>query len=118
MQRVMLKSKIHGVTVTDKQLHYAGSITLDENLLRAADMLAGEQVQVLNLNSGIRFVTYTIIAPAGSGTVMLNGPAARLGEIGDTVLILSYGSYDDTEARQLEPIIVHVTEQNQPQRGT
>ena len=110
----MLKSKIHGAVVTDKPLRYNGSITLDENLLRMADMLPGEQVQVLNLNNGIRFLTYTIVAPAGSGTVMLNGPAARLGEVGDTVLVLSYGIYDDAEARQREPIIVHVGQHNEP----
>jgi aspartate 1-decarboxylase len=116
MQRFMLKSKIHGAVITDKQLQYAGSITLDENLLKAANMLPGEQVQVLNLNNGMRFLTYTIVAPAGSGTVMLNGPAARLGEVGDTVLVLSYGIYDDSEAGQLEPIIVRVGERNQPMK--
>ena len=110
----MLKSKIHGAVITDKQLQYAGSITLDENLLRAANMLPGEQVQVLNLNNGMRFVTYTIVAPPGSGTVMLNGPAARLGEVGDTVLVLSYGIYDDAEARQLDPVIVRIGEGNRP----
>lgn len=117
MQRFMLKSKIHGAIITDKQLLYEGSITLDEKLLQAAEMLPGEQVQVLNLNNGMRFLTYTIGAPAGSGTVMLNGPAARLGEIGDTVLILSYGIYSDSEAGQLEPRIVLVTEQNQPRNS-
>ena len=118
MQRVMLKSKIHGATVTDKQLHYAGSITLDENLLCAADMLAGEQVHVLNLKNGLRFITYTIAATAGSGTVMLNGPAARLGEVGDTVIVLSYGVYDDAEASALVPLIVRIVERNQPQNST
>ena len=116
MQRIMLKSKIQGAVVTDKQLRYNGSITLDENLLRMADMLPGEQVQVLNLNNGMRFLTYTIVAPAGSGTVMLNGPAARLGEVGDTVLVLSYGIYDDAEAAHLEPIIIRVGERNQPMK--
>lgn len=116
MQRIMLKSKIHGAVVTDKQLRYDGSITLDENLLKAANMLPAEQVQVLNLNNGMRFVTYTIVAPPGSGIVMLNGPAARLGEIGDTVLVLSYGIYDDAEASQREPIIVHVGARNQPEK--
>lgn len=114
MQRVMLKSKIHGVTVTDTQLYYAGSITLDENLLLAADLLPNEQVQILNLNTGDRLMTYTIVAPAGSGTVMLNGPAARKGETGDTVLVLSYASYDDVAAQTLTPVVVHVDENNQP----
>ena len=118
MQRIMLKSKIHGAVVTDKQLQYGGSITLDEDLLKAADMLPGEQVHVLNLNNGMRFVTYTIVASPGSGMVMLNGPAARLGEIGDTVLILSYGIYDDPEANHREPIIVHVGQRNQPTTDT
>lgn len=116
MQRIMLKSKIHAAVVTDKQLEYAGSITLDKNLLNAANMLPGEQVQVLNLNNGMRLLTYTIVAPAGSGTVMLNGPAARLGEVGDTVLVLSYGIYDDAEAAHLEPIIIRVGERNQPMK--
>ena len=116
MLRLMLKSKIHGAVVTDKQLRYDGSITLDENLLKATNMLPGEQVQVLNLNNGMRFLTYTIVAPAGSGTVMLNGPAARLGEVGDTVLVLSYGIYDDAEAAHLEPIIIRVGERNQPMK--
>lgn len=114
MQRIMLKSKIHRAVVTEKQLYYGGSITLDENLLRAADMLPNEQVQVLNLNSGSRFLTYTIKASAGSGTVMLNGPAARRGEIGDQVLVLSYASYDNTEAQEVAPTVIYVDENNQP----
>ena len=114
MHRIMLKSKIHRAVVTEKQLYYDGSITLDENLLRAADMLPNEQVQVLNLNNGNRFVTYAIKAPAGSGMVMLNGPAARLGEVEDTVLVLSYGWYDDTESQGVEPKVIYVDENNQP----
>lgn len=114
MQRRMLRAKIHGAVITDKQLHYDGSITLDENLLRAADILPGEEVQVLNRNNGLRFTTYTIVAPAGSGTVMLNGPAARLGEIGDTVIVLAYAACDDAEARALTPRIVRIGENNQP----
>ena len=114
MQRTMLKSKVHGAIVTDKQLHYDGSISMDSNLLEAADMLSGEQVQVLNLNNGHRFITYTIEAPAGSGTVMLNGPAARLGEVGDTVIIISYGICEDCEASRIKPVVVYVGENNQP----
>lgn len=114
MQRVMLKSKIHGATLTGKQLDYAGSITLDNALLCAADILPGEQVQVLNLNNGRRFLTYAIEAPADSGTVMLNGPAARLGEVGDPVFVLSYGRYEDAEARDAKPLVVRVNGHNQP----
>ena len=113
MQRIMLKSKIHRTTITGKQIEYEGSISLDADLLDSADILPGEQVHVLNLNNGSRFVTYTISAPHGSGTVMLNGPAARLGEIGDQVIILSYAPYDETSARELKARVVTVDEHNQ-----
>ena len=86
----MLKSKIHRATLTGTKLDYEGSITFDENLLEKADILLGEQVHVLNINNGERFITYTIAAPRGSGTVFLNGPAARRGEVGDKIIILSY----------------------------
>jgi len=112
MQRLMLKSKIHGVTITDKQLHYKGSITLDKNLLKAANILPGEQVHVLNLNTGVRFITYAISARAGSGAVVLNGPAARLGEIGDKIIVLSYCQCENDEARKIKPAIVHVDDKN------
>src|SRR5210317_411277 len=90
VQRFMLKSKIHRATLTGTELDYEGSIAIDRNLLDAADMLPGEQVQVLNLNTGSRLITYVIEAPAGSGTVLLNGPAARLGAPGDRVIVLTY----------------------------
>ncbi len=112
--RVMLRSKIHRATLTGKELDYEGSIALDRRLMDAADLLAGEQVHVLNVNTGSRLVTYVIEAPAGSGTVMLNGPAARLGEVGDIVVILAYGHYEDTAARQLKARIVHVDAKNAP----
>ena len=112
MQRLMLKSKIHGATITDKQLHYRGSITLDKNLLKAANILPGEQVHVLNLNTGTRFITYAISARAGSGAVVLNGPAARLGEIGDKIIVLSYCQCEDDEARKIKPTIVNVDDKN------
>jgi len=112
MQRLMLKSKIHGATITDKQLHYKGSITLDKHLLKAANILPGEQVHVLNLNTGDRSITYAIVAPAGSGTVVLNGPAARLGEIGDKIIVLSYCQCENDEARKIKPAIVHVDDKN------
>jgi len=112
--RIMLRSKIHRATLTGKELDYEGSIALDRRLMDAADLLPGEQVHVLNVNSGSRLVTYVIEAPAGSGTVMLNGPAARLGEVGDVVVILAYGHYADPAARRLKPRIVFVDASNAP----
>lgn len=114
MQSILLKSKIHGATLTGKELQYEGSIALDWNLITAAHLLPGEQVHVLNLNTGARLVTYVIEASAGSGTVMLNGPAARLGEPGDTVIILSYGLASEAEAKRFKPVIVRVDTQNRP----
>ena len=108
MQRVMLKSKIHRATLTATDLHYQGSISIDKNLLEAADILPGEQVHVLNVNNGNRLVTYTIEAPAGSGTMMLNGPAARCGMPGDIVVVITYAIFDDLEAWQHRPTIVLV----------
>ena len=112
MQRIMLKSKIHRAKITDTELDYEGSITLDQDLLDRADLLPGEQVHVLNLNNGARFVTYTISAPRGSGTVMLNGPAARLGAVGDEVIVLSYCKLDDEAAGRFQPSVVLVDEGN------
>jgi len=112
MQRYMLKSKIHRATLTGCELNYAGSITIDEGLMEKADLLPGEQVQVLNLSTGDRFITYTIPAPRDSGTVLLNGPAARLGVPGDQVIIISYCQLDEKDARQHKPIVVHVDEKN------
>ena len=112
MQRIMKKSKIHTATITGLELYYEGSITIDRDLMDAADLLPGEQVQVVNLNNGQRFVTYTISGERGSGVIELNGPAARLAAVGDKVIIISYGHYTDEEARALEPIVVFVDEQN------
>ena len=112
MSRVMLRSKIHRATLSGKALDYEGSIALDRRLMNAADLLPGEQVHVLNLNNGSRLVTYVIEAPAGSGTVMLNGPAARLGEVGDQVIILAYGTYSETAARRVKARIVQVGQRN------
>jgi aspartate 1-decarboxylase len=114
MKRIMLKSKIHRAVLTGTELEYEGSITLDADLLRAAGMLADEQVHVLNMATGSRFVTYTIEAPAGSGTCMLNGPAARLGAAGDEVIVLSYCEVDDEEARQHRPRLVFIDPGNRP----
>ncbi len=112
VQRFMLKSKIHRATLTATNLDYEGSIAIDRNLMEAADLLPGEQVHVLNINNGERLITYVIEAPAGSGTVMLNGAAARLGMKGDLVIILSYCSIDDATARQYTPKVVRVDGQN------
>ncbi|OHB72645.1 MAG: aspartate 1-decarboxylase [Planctomycetes bacterium RBG_13_63_9] len=114
MQRFMLKSKIHRATVTGTELDYEGSIAIDRNLIDAADMLPGEQVQVLNLNNGQRMITYVIEAPAGSGTMLLNGPAARLANPGDLVIVVSYCAVSEEEARSLRPIVVKVDERNRP----
>jgi aspartate 1-decarboxylase len=112
MQRIMKKSKIHTATITGLELYYEGSITIDRDLMDQADMLPGEQVQVVNLNNGERFVTYTISGERGSGVIELNGPAARLAAVGDKVIIISYGNYEDAEAKALEPIVVFVDDEN------
>ena len=116
MQRIMKKSKIHTATITGLELYYEGSITIDSDLLDMADMLPGEQVQVVNLNNGERFITYTISGERGSGVIELNGPAARLAAIGDKVIIISYGNYDHAEAKALKPIVVFVDEKNRAVR--
>src|SRR6202041_2291953 len=97
MQRVMLKSKIHRATVTDSDLHYVGSITIDPELLEAADMLEYEQVHVVDVDNGARFETYTIAGERGSGAVKGNGAAARLVHRGDTIIVISYAQYDRSE---------------------
>lgn len=112
MQRIMKKSKIHTATITGLELYYEGSITIDRNLMDAADMLPGEQVQIVNLNNGQRFITYTISGERGSGAIELNGPAARLAAVGDKIIIISYGNYEDEEAKVLEPIVVFVDDEN------
>jgi aspartate 1-decarboxylase len=108
MQRVMLKSKIHRATVTDCDLHYVGSITLDPDLLEAADILEHEQVHVVDVDNGARFETYTIAGERGSGEITVNGAAARLVHRGDTIIVISYGQYDEAELRRHAPRVVHV----------
>lgn len=108
MQRVMLKSKIHRATVTGSDLHYVGSITIDPDLLEAADIREHEQVHVVDVDNGARFETYTIAGERGSGTVQVNGAAARLVHHGDTVIVISYAQYDEAELEQYEPKVVHV----------
>ncbi len=110
--RTMLKSKIHRATVTDGNIDYEGSITIDKKLMEEADMLPYEQVQVLNINNGARFSTYAIEGEEGSGDICLNGAAARLAVKGDLVIILTYTEMSDEEARNHRPKIVQVNENN------
>lgn len=112
MQRTMLKSKIHRATVTQADLHYVGSLTVDADLMRAADLLPGEQVHVVDIDNGARLETYVIEGPAGSGVIGINGAAARLVHPGDLVIIISYAVLEDAEARALAPRVVHVGEGN------
>jgi aspartate 1-decarboxylase len=114
MERFMLKSKIHGARLTGTELDYEGSITIDRNLLDRADILPGEQVHVLNINNGQRFITYTIAAPRGSGIILLNGPAARLGTVGDKVIIISYCQVSSERAKDLQIKKVFVNDKNKP----
>lgn len=112
MFRTMMKSKLHNATVTEANLHYVGSITIDADLLRLVDMLPHEKVQVVNNNNGARFETYVIAGERGSGTICLNGAAARLVQPGDRVIIIAYASMADAEARQHCPQVAVLDEQN------
>jgi aspartate 1-decarboxylase len=112
MMLEMFKSKIHRATVTLSELYYEGSITVDRDLLDAANILSGEKVQVVNLNNGNRLETYTLEGPAGSGIICLNGPAARLGAVGDEVIIITYANMSEEEARKHKPKIVLVNKEN------
>jgi aspartate 1-decarboxylase len=108
----MLKSKIHRATVTDADLHYVGSITVDPDLLEAADILEHEQVAVVDVNNGARFETYTIAGERGSGEMKVNGAAARLVHHGDTIIVISYAQYSREEMEHYEPRVVHVDAHN------
>lgn len=112
MQRMMMKSKIHRATVTEANLNYAGSLTIDRDLMTAADLLPHEQVHVVNVDNGARFETYVIEGDSGSGTICVNGAAARLVHKGDRVIVISYAIFDDAPAADLRPLVVQVTEQN------
>ena len=112
MQRTMCKGKIHRATVTQANLNYVGSITIDQDLLDAADIYPYEKVQVVNVTNGARLETYTIAGARGSGVICLNGAAARRVAEGDIVIIINYGQYDEQEIRLLEPHIVFVDTQN------
>ena len=113
MQRTMLKSKIHRATVTDCDLHYVGSITVDPELLEAADIMEFEQVAVVDVDNGARFETYTISGERGSREIKVNGAAARLVHQGDTIIVISYGIYDPDDLEHYDPRVVHVDAGNQ-----
>ena len=113
MQRTMLKSKIHRATVTDCDLHYVGSITIDPDLLESADIREFEQVAVVDVDNGARFETYTIAGERGSGDMRLNGAAARLVHRGDTIIVISYAGYDPDDLEHYTPRVVHVNAQNE-----
>ena len=110
------KSKIHRVKVTDANLNYEGSITIDQKLLKQADMLPYELVQVVNINNGARFETYVIPGKENSGMICLNGPAARLGEIGDILIIISYSWMEKDKAKGFKPRMVYVDKNNKPKK--
>lgn len=113
MRRTMCKSKIHRGVLTGADLHYEGSLTLDRDLMDAADILAFEKVQVVNVNNGSRLETYVIEGERGSGTIQLNGAAARLGAVGDHVIVISYADYEEAElASGFDPKIVFVDDRN------
>ncbi len=112
MRRTMLKSKIHRATITGSDLNYVGSITIDPDLLEAADILEHEQVHVVDVNNGSRFETYTIAGIRGSGAIQVNGAAARLVHAGDTVIVISYADYSPEDLVTYEPRVVHTDRTN------
>lgn len=113
----VLKSKIHRAKVTQAELHYVGSITLDEDLMDAANLIEGERVQVLNINNGERLETYVIKGQRGTGQVCINGPAARLMHVGDIVIVISYALMDFEEAKAFKPWLVFPDQDNRPLRA-
>ncbi|MFT4834593.1 MAG: aspartate 1-decarboxylase [Marinoscillum sp.] len=108
----VLKSKIHRVKLTQAELHYVGSITIDEDIMDAADIIANEKVQIVNINNGERLETYVIKGVRGSGEICLNGPAARKAQVGDIIIIISYCSMEKEEARKHNPILIFPNEDN------
>ena len=112
MQRTLLKSKIHRATVTDAQLHYEGSVTIDIDLMRAADIIDHEQVHIFDVNNGNRLITYAIPGPAGSGTICINGAAAHLVDPGDLIIICCFAQYEERELAGHRPQVIHVDEDN------
>lgn len=114
MQRTMMRTKIHRAVITDANLEYVGSITIDRDLMEAADLLPYEKVHVLDINNGARFETYVIEGEPGSGEMCVNGAAARLVQPGDRVIVIAYGIYDEAELVGFEPLTVHVSDDNRP----
>lgn len=112
MRIELLKSKIHRAKITQSELHYVGSVTIDEDLMDAANLIAGEKVTVVNINNGERLETYVIKGERGSGMVCMNGPAARKAQVGDIVIIISYASMEFEEAKQFNPAIIFPTPDN------
>jgi aspartate 1-decarboxylase len=112
MRIEVLKSKIHRAKVTEAELHYVGSISIDEELMDAANLIEGEKVQVVNINNGERLETYVIKGGRGSGTICLNGPAARKAQVGDIVIIISYASMEFEEAKKFKPAVIFPTPDN------
>ncbi len=108
----ILKSKVHRIAITEANLNYVGSLTLDEDIMEAANMIENEKVQIVNVNTGSRIETYLITGKRGSGTCCLNGPAARTGAVGDIVIVISYAQMDFEEARRFRPAIVFPKEGN------
>ena len=106
MRIEVMKSKIHRVKITQAELHYVGSITIDEDLMDAADLVANEKVQIVNINNGERLETYVIKGKRGTGEICMNGPAARRVQVGDIIIIISYGLVEKEEARDHEPIVI------------
>jgi len=113
MRRTMLKSKIHRATITGSDLHYVGSITIDQDLLDAADIREHEQVHVVDVDNGARFETYTISGERGSGEICINGAAARLVHTGDTIIVISYAEYSEEDLESYVPRVVHVNRENE-----
>ena len=112
MFRSMMTGKIHRATITQADLHYVGSVTVDEDLLDAADILPGERVDIVDINNGARLTTYTIAGERGSGVIGINGAAARLVQVGGLVILISYGQLEDAEAREHKPHVVFVDSEN------
>ena len=113
MQRTVLKSKIHNATITQTELLYDGSITIDEIIMKRSNIVENEQVQVVNQNNGARFETYVIPGERGSGMICLNGPAARMGIVGDSIHILTYITAEDDELKHFKPSIIILNEKNE-----
>jgi len=112
MQIQVLKSKIHRVSITQAELHYVGSITIDEDLMDAANIIENEKVQIVNINNGERLETYVIKGERGTGTVCMNGPAARKVQVGDVIIVISYASMDFEEAKTFKPTIIFPDQHN------